>query len=101
MIEKRAGRTDFGSNQVDSSAKNNFVKPLNLYRPGQAGFTGADQEPITPTSATLHNLSRLATCLQMTNSALMNKNVAMSPMGAKTPTALLSVLNGIEQAKPS
>jgi len=90
--------------QVEGSGKDKFAKPLNLLRPAQNGFTAVDQEPVTPTSATLQNLSRLATCLQLQNSALLNKNVSMtSPIGTKTPTstALLNVLNGIEQVKPA
>ena len=89
---------------MDGSAKDKFAKPLNIIRPSTSGFASNDQEPVTPTSATLQNLSRLASCLQMQNSALLNKNATMaSPIGVKTPTqtALLNVLNGIDQVKPS
>jgi hypothetical protein len=38
MIEKRVGRDAAnGSSAIDNSAKDKFVKPLNLFRPGQVG----------------------------------------------------------------
>lgn len=57
MIEKRASRTDIGSNPIDSFAKDKFVKPLSILRSNQ---TGADQDPVTPTSANYQNAYRLA-----------------------------------------
>ena len=77
-----------GSSAIDNSARDKFVKPLNLFKPGQAGPSGEYQETLTPTSATLANLSRLATCLQLTNSGGM-KTVNPSPMASKAPTPLL------------
>jgi len=39
MIEKRVGRDGtIGSNAIDTSSKDKFVKPLNLFRPGQVGI---------------------------------------------------------------
>jgi len=100
MIERRASRELAGSNPIDSFAKDKFVKPLSILRPNPTQTSVADQSPITPNSATVQNAYRLAQCLQLQNSALMNKNVSMtSPIGAKTPTtshALLNVLNGMD-----
>ena len=54
MIDKSARRdVNFGSNQIDNSAKDKFLKPGNLFRAGQIGFSGPEQDPVTPTSATM------------------------------------------------
>lgn len=96
MIERRASMA--GSNPIDGFAKDKFVKPLSILRPNPT--SAADQDHISPDSATLQNAYRLAQCIQLQNSALINKNVSMaSPIGAKTPTtstALLNVLNGMD-----
>ena len=101
MTDKRICRdAGIGSSAIDNSAKDKFVKPLNLFKPGQVGPSGEYQEALTPTSAKLATLSRLATCLQYTNSGAM-KTVNPSPIASKTPTPLLKEFNALSQVRPS